>query len=159
MTAAGRRARTHSSRSSAASTWCSTPRRTGEPVRSPWRSDVRSRERPSATGGGVARSPVKVTFLSPHLRVAGGVRAILTHADRLATRGHDVTVVVPARRRAKAWWRNRVQRVPDWMPGLRARVRWVTDWAPDRLPDGDALIATAWQSAAPVADAPARCGR
>jgi glycosyltransferase involved in cell wall biosynthesis len=102
---------------------------------------------------------VKVTFLSPHLRVAGGVRAILTHADRLAARGHDVTVVVPARRRAKAWWRNRVQRVPDWMPGLRARVRWVTDWAPDRLPDGDALIATAWQSAAPVADAPARCGR
>ena len=104
------------------------------------------------------RSPVRITFLSPHLRVAGGVRAILCHADRLAARGHDVTVVVPARRRVKAWWRNRFQRVPDWMPGLRARVSWTADWAPARLPDGDAVIATAWQSAEPVAAAPDRCG-
>jgi len=102
---------------------------------------------------------VRITFLSPHLRVAGGVRAILTHADRLAARGHDVTVLVPARRRVKAWWRNRFQRVPAWMPGLLARVRWVVDWAPARLPDADVLIATAWQSAEPVADAPGRCGR
>jgi glycosyltransferase involved in cell wall biosynthesis len=102
---------------------------------------------------------VKITFLSPHLRVAGGVRAILTHADRLAARGHDVTVLVPARSRVTAWWRNRPGRGPDWMPDLRARVRWVADWAPARLPDGDALIATAWQSAEPVAEAPDRCGR
>ena len=45
------------------------------------------------------------------------------------------------------------------MPELRARVRWVPDWTPAVLPDGDALIATAWQSAAPVAEAPDRCGR
>jgi len=101
---------------------------------------------------------VRITFLAPHLRIAGGVRAILAHADRLAARGHDVTVVVPARRRAKAWWRNRFQRVPDWMPGLHARVRWTADWTPARLPDGDAVIATAWQSAEPVAAAPDRCG-
>jgi glycosyltransferase involved in cell wall biosynthesis len=101
---------------------------------------------------------VKITFLTPHLRIAGGVRAILTHADRLAARGHEVTVVVPARRQLRAWWRNRLARGPDWMPALRARVHWVADWAPERLPDGDALIATAWQSAPPVAEAPARCG-
>ena len=41
---------------------------------------------------------MKLTFLAPHLRIAGGVRAILTYADRLAGRGHDVTVVVPAKR-------------------------------------------------------------
>ena len=102
---------------------------------------------------------MKITFLSPHLRVAGGVRALLTHAGRLAARGHDVTVLVPARSPVKAWWRNRSGRGPDWMPDLRARVRWVADWAPARLPDGDALIATAWQSAEPVAAAPDRCGR
>jgi glycosyltransferase involved in cell wall biosynthesis len=102
---------------------------------------------------------VNITILSPHLRVAGGVRAILAHADRLAARGHDVTLLVPARSRVKAWSRNRARPVPDWMPGLRARVRWVADWTPARLPDGDALIATAWQSAEPVARAPERCGR
>jgi len=103
-------------------------------------------------------SNVKITFLAPHLRIAGGVRAILTHADRLAARGHDVTLVVPARHRLTAWWRGRRGRAPDWMPTLRARIRLVADWSTARLPDGDALIATAWQSADPVAAAPTRCG-
>ncbi len=40
---------------------------------------------------------MKITFLCPHLRIAGGVRAILTHADRLARRGHEVTLLVPAK--------------------------------------------------------------
>jgi len=102
---------------------------------------------------------VKITFLSPHLRVAGGVRAVLTYADRLAARGHHVTVLVAARSAARAWWRNRLGEAPDWMPNLRARVSWVSDWDAKRLPDGDALIATAWRSAAPVTAAPARCGR
>ena len=29
---------------------------------------------------------MKVNFLAPHVRIAGGVRAILTYADRLAGR-------------------------------------------------------------------------
>ena len=41
-------------------------------------------------------SALRVTILCPHVRVAGGVRAILTYADRLALNGHDVEVVVPA---------------------------------------------------------------
>ncbi|HET8575560.1 MAG TPA: glycosyltransferase family 4 protein [Methylomirabilota bacterium] len=102
---------------------------------------------------------MKITFLCPHLRIAGGVRAILTHADRLAARGHDVTLVVPAKSRLKAIWRNRFDRAPDWMPKLRARVRWVTEWNAGRLPDGDAVFATAWQSVEAVAAAPVRCGR
>jgi hypothetical protein len=32
---------------------------------------------------------LKITFLAPHIRIAGGVRAILTYADRLAGRGHE----------------------------------------------------------------------
>jgi len=102
---------------------------------------------------------VKITFLSPHVRIAGGVRAILTYAHRLAARGHDVTLLVPARSSMKAWWRNRARQGPDWMGDLRANVKWVGDWSSARLPDADALIATAWQSAAPVAEAPVRCGR
>jgi glycosyltransferase involved in cell wall biosynthesis len=99
---------------------------------------------------------VRITFLCPHLRIAGGVRAILMHADRLAARGHDVRVVVPVKRR----WRRRLEvGAPEWMPELRAHVVAVPDWSAAHLPDGDALIATAWQSADPVAAAPARCGR
>jgi len=101
---------------------------------------------------------VKITFLAPHIRIAGGVRAILTYADRLAGRGHDVTVVVPAKRPWLACWRNLRRKGPEWIPGFRARVRWVGGWDPARLPSADALIATAWQSADAVARAPADAG-
>jgi glycosyltransferase involved in cell wall biosynthesis len=101
---------------------------------------------------------LKITLLAPHIRIAGGVRAILTYADRLAGRGHDVTVVVPAKRPWLACWRNFRHRGPDWIPGFRARVRWVGGWDPARLPSADALIATAWQSADAVARAPGRAG-
>ena len=86
------------------------------------------------------------------------MRAILTYADRLAARGHEVSVVVPAHGRARAAWRNLVGAGPDWVPGFRARVRWVPRWDPPALPEADAILATAWQSAPVVAAAPARCG-
>lgn len=101
---------------------------------------------------------MKITFLAPHIRIAGGVRAILTYADRLAGRGHDVTVVVPAKRPWRACWRNFRRQGPGWIPGFHARVRWVAGWDPARLPDADALIATAWQSADAVARAPGSAG-
>ena len=102
---------------------------------------------------------MKITFLCPHVRIAGGVRAILTYADRLAAGGHEVEVVVPAKGRGRALWRSLRDVKPDWMPGFRARIRWIDRWRAGVLPDGDAVVATAWQSAATVAAAPARCGR
>ena len=101
---------------------------------------------------------MKITFLCPHLRIAGGVRAILTYADRLTEAGHEVKVVVPAKGRARAGWRALRGVGPSWIPGFRARVVWVDRWRPSALPDGNVLVATAWQSAGAVADAPARCG-
>jgi glycosyltransferase involved in cell wall biosynthesis len=101
---------------------------------------------------------VKITFLCPHLRIAGGVRAILTYADRLARRGHAVTVVVPAKGTLTARWRNLGRVGPEWVTDFRPSVVWVGEWSPARLPDGDALVATAWQSAGPVNAAPPRCG-
>jgi glycosyltransferase involved in cell wall biosynthesis len=82
----------------------------------------------------------------------------LTYADRLAARGHDVTVVVPARSRWRAVWRTLAGAGPDWIRGFRARVAWVARWDAAALPDADAIVATAWQSAPVVAAAPARCG-
>jgi len=86
------------------------------------------------------------------------VRAILTYADRLAARGHAVTVVVPAKGSLRALRLTIAGSRPDWMPTFRARLRWVAEWNPRALPSGDIVIATAWQSAPVVAAAPERCG-
>ncbi len=102
---------------------------------------------------------MRITFCCPHLKIAGGVRAILTYADRLARRGHEVTLVVPATRALAAWWRNLTGGGPAWIPNFRPAVVWVREWSADHMPEGDALIATAWQSAPAVATAPSRCGR
>ena len=86
------------------------------------------------------------------------MRAILTYADRLAARGHAVTVVVPARTRWRAAWRTLAGGGPDWIRDFRARVAGGVAWDAAALPDGDVVLATAWQSAAVAAAAPARCG-
>jgi len=86
------------------------------------------------------------------------VRAILTYADRLARRRHEVTLVIPARGVLTAWWRNLRRAAPQWIAEFRPSVVWVREWSAAGLPDGDVLVATAWQSAEPVYRAPRRCG-
>ncbi len=86
------------------------------------------------------------------------MRAILTYADRLAARGHAVTLRVPAKRAWRAAWRNARRRGPEWFDGFRPRVAWVPRWDAAALPDADVLVATAWESAPVAAAAPARCG-
>jgi glycosyltransferase involved in cell wall biosynthesis len=102
---------------------------------------------------------VRITILCPHLRIAGGVRAILTYADRLARRGHDVELQVPAGSAPRAWWRNVRGEGSTFVDDLAAPVRWVGGWRPDRLREADVLVATAWKSAPVVAAAVAQCGR
>src|SRR2546425_2188225 len=102
--------------------WCSTPPPTGRAARSRWPSDGR----------------VKITFLCPHLHIAGGVRAILTYADRLAATGHDVAVVVEAKGRGRALWRSLTGAGPAWVRGFRARVVWVDRWRGGAPPPGGA---------------------
>ena len=103
-------------------------------------------------------SDLRITILCPHVRIAGGVRAILTYADRLARRGHDVEVRVPAKSALRAWWRTFSREGPAFMPGFAARIRWVARWRPGDLRDADVLLATAWRSAPVVAAAPPRSG-
>ena len=73
-------------------------------------------------------SGLRITILCPHLRIAGGVRAILTYADRLARKGHDVELQVPAKSALRAWWRNTGRAAPTFAGDLAARVRWVGRW-------------------------------
>ena len=100
-------------------------------------------------------SRLRIAFLCPHLRIAGGVRAILTYADRLARRGHEVSVVVPAKSRLRAMWHGWRGQGPGWIPDFAARVRWVPQWRTSDA-DADVAVATAWQSAPIVARSPAR---
>ena len=81
--------------------------------------------------------------MCPHLRIAGGVRAILTYADRLSRHGHAVTVVVPAKGLLGAWWRNVRGTGPDWVPGFGPRVCWVRELSARNLPDGDITLLNA----------------
>ena len=104
-------------------------------------------------------SGLRVTVLCPHLRIAGGVRAILGYADRLARKGHRVEVHVPAKRALRAWWRNVRGEGPTFVDDFAAHIRWVARWREGGLPDADVVLATAWQSAPVVAAAPPRCGR
>jgi glycosyltransferase involved in cell wall biosynthesis len=104
-------------------------------------------------------SALAVTILCPHVRVGGGVRAILTYADRLARTGHDVEIVVPAGSALRAWWLDARGSRSTFAGDLAARIRWVGRWRADELRAADVLLATAWQSAPLVANADARCGR
>ena len=103
-------------------------------------------------------SGLRVTILCPHLRIAGGVRAILGYADRLARRGHDVEIQVPSGGAPSAWWRNLRGAGSTFVGDLAARVRWVSRWRASGLREADVVLATAWQSAPVVANADARCG-
>ena len=104
-------------------------------------------------------SALRVTILCPHVRIAGGVRAVLTYADRLARNGHDVELQVPAGSAPRAWWLNARRAGPTFVDDLAARLRWVPRWRASRLREADVLLATAWQSAPVVAKAGASCGR
>jgi glycosyltransferase involved in cell wall biosynthesis len=103
-------------------------------------------------------SALSITILCPHVRIAGGVRAILTYADRLARRGHDVAIQVPTGSVPGAWWRNLRGSDSTFVGDLAARVSWVSRWRANALREADVLLATAWQSAPIVASADARCG-
>ena len=126
-----RSARRSSARSpptrSGASTCRSIRRRTGGAARPRWRSDL---------ARALGAPGLRITFLAPHVRIAGGVRAILTYADRLAGLGHEVTLVVPAGAAGAAWWRNVRGAGAGVDAGARARIAWVARWAADALPDG-----------------------
>ncbi len=120
---------------------------------------------------------MRITFvLSGFARVpVGGYAVVFEYANQLSRRGHEVTVVQPSRwmryglrGRVRSEIQALVEGVrrplpdsarPSWF-GLDPRVRMVV---PTRLhaadvPDGDAVIATAWETAPVVAALPASKG-
>lgn len=110
---------------------------------------------------------MRITFLLPTFapRPSGGFRIVYEYANRLADRGHEVSVVHPRRlpyeapkpfRGAIPWLRARAGRVRrtlftprlTWFPiDPRVRMLFTPDTAEHRIPDGDVIFATWWATA------------
>ncbi len=100
-----------------------------------------------------------VTFLMPHLKLAGGTRLSLTYAHFLAERGHLVTVVVSS----KNFWRRLLANVfnvkPRWFKKNKAKFLRVKNFNAENIPAGDIVIACFWQGALLMADYPKTKGK
>lgn len=120
---------------------------------------------------------MRITFLSPRSNLSGGLRVIAIHAQMLQDRGHDVTIVVPAKRQvgaksqAKTWVKSLMQgRLPEREPDEGGHFDQITVpiveasredflFTQDDIPDGDILIATWWETAFAAAAMPEEKGR
>lgn len=116
--------------------------------------------------------PLRVTFVLPDLvrEPVGGIKVAYEHANRLARRGHQVTIVHAdrlgrsTRRRARLL---RDLRFAAWQRGLggwfrlepRVHALLMPLDRPELLPEGDVLIAAGWAAVGVVNQAPSRAGR
>ena len=121
---------------------------------------------------------MRMTFLLPGYpwRPVGGFRVVYEYANNLAARGHSVAVVHPRRmpnysppapsrlRTRLGLEAGRIRNVlakpkVRWNPiDGRVRMLYVPEPAEQHMPDADAVIATAWQTAEYVAEYPNRKG-
>lgn len=119
---------------------------------------------------------MKITFLltGPGDKPIGGFKVVYEYANGLVRHGHQVTVVHPALARIDT---SRIKRLekglrflrrkldksyrPDTWFTLDERVNllWVPSLAARHVPDGDALVATAWTTAEWAAAYPVSKGR
>ena len=101
-----------------------------------------------------------INFLAPCKDLSGGLRVITAYAEGLRMLGHNVTVVVPRRALSP---RQRLRRLRDDLregfPDRHHLVRFggrvvdVPDLSAKYIPRGDILVATAYRTAGPVAEA------
>jgi len=119
---------------------------------------------------------VRITFAQGDYawKATGGHRVVYTYANRLAARGHQVTVVHPRRTRflppprgIYRWLRRNAGRARNvlfrprrkWQPvDGRVELRYVPNLSARYFPDADAVFATAWHTAFDVDELPASKG-
>ncbi len=109
---------------------------------------------------------MKISFIVPHARIAGGIRVVFEFADTLCDLGHIVSIVYPVTWRdidafkdnswlkSKKLIRNLKSRMElskhsqktDWMP-RKAALRAAPSLSQQFIPDGDIIFATAVETA------------
>ncbi len=122
---------------------------------------------------------MRITFVLPGYswRPFGGFRVVYEYANRLVAKGHEVAIVHPRhlghvasppagslyarlRREAEKLCNLAFRPSVRWQPvDGRVRMLYVSDLDASKVPDGDAVFATAWRTAECVAEYPAAKGR
>lgn len=114
---------------------------------------------------------MKITFVVPPLNLSGGARVVVTYADELVRRGHEVTIVAAAGAEpARSHWLKALAKgkLTRRGPGAThyentlAHLHVLDRPGPvtaDDVPDADVVIATWWETAFMVMGFPGRKGR
>ena len=112
---------------------------------------------------------MKITFLLPHVRLSGGVRAILEYANRIHLMGHEVRILLSTE--PYKWYRldKKLSTLGKKPTALDPKS---IDWFDNRVPitqlpcndlafvpPADALVASAWQTAQFAAKLPNSAGK
>lgn len=89
------------------------------------------------------KKSLRITFVVPGTAMSGGIKIIFEYCNRLAERGHQITLA------------SLTAETPEWF-AFDKRVHFITSGWSDRrlnydLPDGDVVFATQWVTAYPVA--------
>ena len=105
-----------------------------------------------------------ITFLVPFKGIAGGLRVVTCYGNALLRRGHRVTVVYPKRdlpfkERLKREAKRTLLHERDSLDAFCGRLLEVPEISAEHIPDGDCIIATAFQTAQRGTALPERCGR
>jgi len=113
-----------------------------------------------------------ISFILPTLTLTGGVKVVFEYTNRLQNRGHQVYIIAPVI--PPYWWMHITQRgikesVKRYLrryPIHRSskvkviRILYLSPWILNKiLPNGDAVIATGWETAYAVAKIDNKKGR
>ena len=112
---------------------------------------------------------MKITFLLPHVRLSGGVRALLEYANRIFALGYEVRILLTAEshkwyrlaKKLKSLGKNPIALNPkfiDWFDNQVPITR-LPDNKSAFVPPADVLIASAWQTARFAATLPNETGK
>jgi glycosyltransferase involved in cell wall biosynthesis len=112
---------------------------------------------------------MRITFLSPHIGIGGGVKIIFEYANRLMDLGHDVTVVSTIPKSMKDETSRKMSYAAaekgqksinpvKWFD-LRTKLILARDFDSEHIPDGDAVIASAWRTAYDINTYPSKKGK
>lgn len=107
---------------------------------------------------------MRITFLVPCKDLSGGLRVVTCYGNELVRRGHQVTIVYPARslpvrdqlRRAVKRF---IHRERDHLDYFLGELQCVPAITAENCPNADVLVATAWQTAEAARNFPLDKGR
>ena len=123
---------------------------------------------------------MKITFILPVIGISGGTRVVFELANRLKNRGHEVAIVYPLmllKITPKFSLKNFIKQIGYVLLNIKqgVKVNWMTVKAKliriptlsprfvhffeDKIPDGDIIIATSWETAYPVSKLSERKGK